>query len=208
METTGDYAQYRDELVAAATAVANSELLSLSGHGNVSIRPAGTDQVYYTAAPTLRGFGAQSVVRLDLSGEVLQGTLPPLSAAAVEMHLAVYRSRPDVGCVLHTHSPAATTFAVAGRPIRAWAEPMVIFGLDGGVPVVPYALRGIAAAKNIRAAMTPGHYAMLLENHGVLTFHESAKQALHVAILVEEAARLGLSAAALGGPKDIPGRPS
>ncbi|WP_305783548.1 class II aldolase/adducin family protein [Symbioplanes lichenis] len=206
MDPTGDETSHRDALVAAAGAVAASRILSLSGHGNVSIRPGDGNVVYYTAAPSLRDFPPEAVVRLELSGRVLDGTLPPLSAAAVDMHLTVYRYRPDVHCVIHTHSPAATTFAVAGRPIRAWAEPLVIFGMDDGIPVVPYARRGTpAAAEHIRAALRPGLSAILLENHGVLTFHETVKQALHTAVLVEEAAQLGLGAAALGGPKDISG---
>ncbi|GAB1690767.1 class II aldolase/adducin family protein [Krasilnikovia sp. M28-CT-15] len=203
--TIVDLRSARDELVAAAAAVTTADILSLSGHGNVSLRLTGRNEILYTASPSLRGFQAAQIVRIRLDGEVLEGNLPPLSAAAVQMHLAVYAEQDDANCVIHTHSPAATTYAVAGHPILPWAEPLVIFGLDAGVPVVPYARRGTPdAAANIRSAITPDTHALLLENHGVLVFHRSVAEAVRTGVLIEEAARLGIGATVLGGARVIP----
>jgi L-ribulose-5-phosphate 4-epimerase len=121
------------------------------------------------------------------------------------MHTAMYADHPDVGCVLHTHSPYATAYAVARRPIGCWVEALAMFGLAAGVPVAGYGPRGSAEAiAGIRAAITPAVPAVLLANHGVLVFHRTPELAILVGGVVEEAAQAGLNAAALGGPVEIP----
>ena len=193
------------ELVEVAAAVVSSGAISLSGHGNVSIRLPGRDQILYTAAPTLRDFDMSAVAHIALNGQLLSGHLPQLSAAVVEMHTAVYRERDDVGCVIHTHSPFATAHAVAHRPIGCWAEPFVIFGLEAGVPVVPYAPRGSAEAiSHIRTAIDAERKALLLANHGVLAFDATPEDTVRVGVLVEEAAQLGIYAELIGGHHEIP----
>ncbi len=121
------------------------------------------------------------------------------------MHTAMYRDQPDVGCVLHTHSPFATAHAVAQRPIDCWIEALAMFGLADGVPVAPYGPRGSEqAVANIRAAVRPGVPAVLLANHGVLVFHRTPELAVLVGGVVEEAAQAAINAHALGGPVAIP----
>ena len=81
------------------------------------------------------------------------------------MHTAMYEDHSDVGCVLHTHSPYATAYAVAHRPIGCWVEALAMFGLPTGVPVAGYGPRGSdQAVANIRATITPGVPAVLLAN--------------------------------------------
>lgn len=131
--------------------------------------------------------------------------MTPVSAEIVHMHTRVYQRRPDVGSVLHTHSPFATAFAVAGRPIECWAEPLVRAGITEPVPVAAYAPRGSdEAVQNIVAAIGPQTKAVLLANHGVLVFHEDLQMAAQVQFALEEAAQVGLYALSLGGPKIIP----
>jgi L-fuculose-phosphate aldolase len=93
--------------------------------------------MYYTSASSLKGLRADGIVRVALDGTLLEGTLPPIQAAVVAMHTAMYRDRADVGCVVHTHSPHATAFAVANRPIACWIEALAMFGLADGVAVAP-----------------------------------------------------------------------
>ena len=70
---------------------------------------------------------------------------------------------------IHTHSPYATAYAVAHRPIGCWTEALAMFGLPSGVPVAGYGPRGSdEAVANIRSAVVPGVPAVLLANHGVL----------------------------------------
>jgi L-fuculose-phosphate aldolase len=146
------------------------------------------------------------VVRVSLDGTLLEGELPPIQGAVVAMHTAMYRDRPDVGCVVHTHSPYATAYAVANRPIACWIEALAMFGLADGVPVAAYGPRGSEqAVANIRRAVRPGVPAVLLANHGVLVFHRTPELAILVGGVVEEAAQAAINAQVLGGPVEIPG---
>ena len=128
-----------------------------------------------------------------------------MAAAVVSMHALIYQERPDTGCVLHTHSPYATAFAVANRPIEGWTEAFGIFGLEDGVPLAKYGPRGSdQAIANIRDALTAKTKAVLLANHGILCFHTTAQLALQMNIIIEEAAQSAIFAAGLGGPKVVP----
>ena len=148
---------------------------------------------------------AEAVARVGLDGTLREGQLPPIQAAVVAMHSAMYSDRDDVGCVVHTHSPFATAYAVAHRPIGCWIEALAMFGLPDGVPIADYAPRGSAEAiARIRAAALPGVPAVLLANHGVLVFHRTPELAVLVGGVVEEAAMAGLRTAGIGGPVEIP----
>ncbi len=195
-----------DEVLSAAARVVAGGAISANGHGNVSLRAPGAEEMYFTSAPSLRGLGPDGVVRVGLDGTLLEGQLPPIQGAVVAMHTAMYQDGPEVGCVVHTHSPFATAFAVANRPIDCWIEALAMFGLPDGVPVAAYGPRGSEASiANIRRAVRPGVPAVLLANHGVLVFHRSADLAILVGGVVEEAAQAAINAQALGGPVEIPG---
>jgi L-ribulose-5-phosphate 4-epimerase len=193
------------QVVDVAQRVVASGAISANGHGNVSIRVPGAEEMYFTAGPSLRNHPVSAVVRVGLDGTLLEGELPPIQGAVVAMHTAMYADNRDVGCVLHTHSPHATAYAVARRPIGCWVEALAMFGLESGVPVAGYAPRGSdEAVASIRAAVTPGVPAVLLANHGVLVFHRTPELAILVGSIVEEAAQAGINAAPLGGPVEIP----
>ena len=194
-----------DQVADIAARVVASGAISANGHGNVSVRVPGAQEMYFTAGPSLRDHPASAVVRVGLDGTLLEGELPPIQGAVVAMHTAMYADHPDVGCVLHTHSPYATAYAVARRPIRCWIEALAMFGFQDGVPVAGYGPRGSAEAiAGIRAAVTPGVPAVLLANHGVLIFHRTPELAILAGGVVEEAAQASINAAALGGPVEIP----
>ena len=194
-----------DQVVDIAQRVVASGAISANGHGNVSVPVPGAAEMYFTAGPSLRGHSVSSVVRIGLDGTLLEGELPPIQGAVVAMHTAMYADHPDVGCVLHTHSPYATAYAVAHRPIGCWVEALAMFGLATGVPVAGYGPRGSEQAiASIRASVTPGVPAVLLANHGVLVFHRTPELAILVGGVIEEAAQAGINAAALGGPVEIP----
>ena len=146
-----------DQVVDVAQRVVASGAISANGHGNVSIRVPGAAEMYFTAAPSLRDHPRSAVVRVGLDGTLLEGDLPPIQGAVVAMHTAMYADSAEVGCVLHTHSPYATAYAVAHRPIGCWNEALAMFGLPHGVPVAGYGPRGSdEAVANIRAAVAVG----------------------------------------------------
>jgi len=193
------------QVVDVAARVVASGAISANGHGNVSLRVAGSDEMYFTAAPSLRDHPVSAVVRVGLDGELREGDLPPIQRAVVAMHTAMYADHDEVGCVIHTHSPFATAYAVAHRPIGCWVEALAMFGLPTGVPVAGYGPRGSdEAVANIRAAAVAGVPAVLLANHGVLVFHRTPELAILTGGIVEEAAQAGINAAGIGGPVEIP----
>ena len=194
-----------DQVVDVAQRVVASGAISANGHGNVSLRVPGAEEMYFTAGSSLRNHAPSAVVRVGLDGTLLEGELPPIQSAVVAMHTALYEDHPDVGCVLHTHSPYATAYAVAHRPIGCWVEALAMFGLPSGVPVAGYGPRGSEqAVANIRAAVIAGVPAVLLANHGVLVFHRTPELAVITGGIVEEAAQAGLNASSIGGPVEIP----
>ena len=198
-------ADFVNQVVDVAQRVVASGAISANGHGNVSLRVPGADEMYFTAGPSLRNHPASAVVQLGLDGTLREGELPPIQGAVVAMHTAMYADNPDVGCVLHTHSPYATAFAAAHRPIGCWVEALAMFGLPDGVPIAAYGPRGSdQAVANIRAAVSPGVPAVLLANHGVLVFHRTPDLAIMVGGIVEEAAQAGIRAAGIGGPVEVP----
>jgi L-ribulose-5-phosphate 4-epimerase len=198
-------ADFVSQVVDVAQRVVASGAISANGHGNVSLRVPGSDEMYFTAGPSLRNHPASAVVRLGLDGTLREGELPPIQGAVVAMHTAMYADNPDAGCVLHTHSPYATAFAAAHRPIGCWVEALAMFGLPNGVPVAAYGPRGSdQAVVNIRAAVSPGVPAVLLANHGVLVFHRNPDLAIMIGGIVEEAAQAGIRAAGIGGPVEVP----
>jgi L-fuculose-phosphate aldolase len=192
---------YIDGLIDATRRVLAGGAIGANGHGNLSLRVAGADEMYFTSASSLQGLTVEGIARVRLDGTLIEGQLPPIQGAVVDMHASRYRASEEVGCVLHTHSPFATAFAVAGRPIECWIEAMAMFGLADGVPVAAYGPRGSAeAVANIDAAVRPGVPAVLLANHGVLVFHRTPELAVLVGGVVEEAAQAALNAMLLGGP--------
>ncbi len=197
--------QMVDQVIDVARRVVASVAISANGHGNVSLRVPGEDEMYFTGGHSLLDHPAAAVARVGLDGTLREGQLPPVQAAVVAMHTALYADSADVGCVIHTHSPFATAYAVAQRPIGCWIEALAMFGLPDGVPVAAYGPRGSTeAVANIRAAVVPGVPAVLLANHGVLVFHRTPELAIMVGSVVEEAAEAGINAGRVGGPVELP----
>lgn len=201
---TATIEELRAQLATTAAGVVASGAISPNGHGNLSLRVPGAPEMLFSTAPTLHGLTPDMAARIALNGEVIEGEVPPINRAVIDMHTAIYNDLPDAGCVIHTHAPYATAFAVARTPIDCWIEALAMFGLADGVPVAGYGPRGSAeAVANIRDAIKGGAPAVLLANHGVLVFHRTPEQALTVLGVVEEAARDAITAMAIGGPVAI-----
>lgn len=136
------------------------------------------------------------IVRLDPDGRQTGGTgAPPVETP---MHLAVYRSRADVGAIARTHSPAAAAFAAMGRPIR----PVHAFGTHLGdeVPVYPdiSLVSTIERGNAVAGALGPGD-AVLLRGNGTLVTAPTLVEAVMRAIWLEESALLQWRIGAMGG---------
>ena len=204
---SSEIANYKDQIISSCTALIDSGVMSISEHGNVSARVQGTDTFLLTAGGSLANMTPENIALFSLDGTLLEGAVEPTSAEIVDMHGIVYRLRPDMGGALHTHSPFATSFAVAGEPIPLIYEALARFNMTDGVPVAGYGPRGSKeSVDNIATAIEahPNTGGVLLASHGVLAFADTVAGAVRANIIIEESAILGLNARVLGGAKLIP----
>src|SRR5256886_15333059 len=164
--------------------------------GLVVIKPSGV--LYDELRP-------EDHVVVNLEGDIVEGELKPSSDTA--SHLYVYRHRPDVNGVVHTHSSYATAFAALGRSIPVFLTaiadefgspiPCAGFALIGGEEI------GREVVENIGESA-----AVLLKNHGVFTVGHTARAAVKAAVMVEDVARGGWVAPPLcqpgeSGPQEL-----
>jgi L-ribulose-5-phosphate 4-epimerase len=140
-------------------------------------------------------------VVVNLQGDVVEGTLKPSSDTA--SHLYIYRHRPDVNGVVHTHSPYATAFAALGRPIPVYLTAMGDeFG--GPIPCAGFALIGDEEIGRQVVEHIGSSPAVLLKQHGVFTVGPTAEAAVKTAVMVEDVAHTVWLALQLGQPEEIP----
>jgi L-ribulose-5-phosphate 4-epimerase len=136
------------------------------------------------------------MVVVDLEGDVIEGHLKP--SVDTNTHLYIYRHRPDVFGIAHTHSPYATTFAVLGEPIPACLTATAMLG--GEVPLGGYVPIGGEAIGAEIVNKIGNSLAIIMQNHGVFTIGPSAKAATKMAIEVEEIAKITHMAMLRGEP--------
>jgi len=157
--------------------------------GNVSARVPGADLlVIKPSGVSYDDLTPESMVVTNLHGSIVEGDLLPSSDT--DAHAYVYRVMPEVGGVVHTHSPYATAWAARGEAIPCVLTAMADeFG--GEIPVGPFALiGGDDIGKGIVATLS-GHRspAVLMRNHGVFTIGPTPKAAVKAAVMTEDVAR-------------------
>lgn len=199
--------QAREQLVQASRMLFQSGVMSHSGHGNMSFRLPGTEQMLLTSGGTIANMSPDQLAVVDFDGEVIKGDLESVTREIVGMHSCVYRVRKDVNAVIHTHSPHVTSFALANKPLPCAYEALLRFGVTEDIPVADWAPRGSQESiANIvkQIDQHPTVPALLLGNHGLLAFGHDALYATMVIISMEEAAEMTLEARMLGGEKPLP----
>lgn len=169
--------------------------------GNLSARVA-PDRVAITPTGTpYPDITDEDIVIVDLDGQTIEGRRPPSSELA--MHLIMYRIRPDVGGVVHTHASFATTLAVLRTPIPAVHYEIAALAVDE-VPVVPYVTYGtVDLAEQIRAAIGDAN-AALLANHGTIALGPTLEAAATHTQILEFLAMLYYRSRQLGEPVILP----
>ncbi|MDX1622796.1 MAG: class II aldolase/adducin family protein [Gemmatimonadota bacterium] len=183
----------RREIVAVGRRLYERGLVAGS-EGNVSVRPGG-GRLVTTPSGACKGFlEPADLVVTDLEGRPLEAGRP---SSELKMHLEIYRRRDDVRAVVHAHPPTATGFAIAGRPLDECVVPEVIATL-GMVPIVPYGTPSTAEVAERIAPYVPAHDALLLANHGAVTYGPELERAVNAMESIEQAARSLLVAHQLG----------
>ena len=169
---------------------ADREGLCRHRSGNFSVRDAETGLICITpTAMDREEMTADDIVVIDMDGHTVESLHVHRPTSELMMHTAIYRSRSDVWAVAHTHSRAATAFAVMNKSIPAIVYELSILGCrEGYVPVAPYGRPGTrAAAENVLAPLSISDVA-LMQAHGVVAVAENLKEALLKASYVEELA--------------------
>jgi len=191
----------RRELVRLHAELPRHDLVVWTG-GNVSARDPETGLVAIKPSGVrYDDLTAESMVILDLDGNVVEGSHTPSSDTA--SHLYIYRHRPDVNGVVHTHSRYATAFAAVGRPIPVYLTAHADeFG--GEIPCAGFAMIGDEAI-GAQVVESIGHSsAVLLKNHGVFTVGPDAEAAVKAAVMTEDVAATVFLALQLGEPDRLP----
>jgi L-fuculose-phosphate aldolase len=166
-----------------------------SNDGNISAR-LDERRVVITPTGVSKGFmNPEDMAIVDMEGKVLSGTKKPSSE--VFMHLAIYKSRPDVHSVCHAHPPYATGFAVAGISLEQCILPEVIIVL-GGIPLVEYGTPGTEEFFRPVLKIVDKYDAFLLANHGALTIGKDVVNAYHKMETLEHFAHIAFVAQQLG----------
>lgn len=197
----------RQAVIDGANFLVRIGAISMSHHGNFSVRVPHTDTILLTATSSFDNLRPENLALLDLEGRLLEGEINPTNAEIVHMHAIVYKERPETGAVVHTHSTYATSFALAGRSLGCAYEALVRQDMTDGIPLAKYGPRGSAeSVSNIAKALntTKNTKAVLLENHGVLAFGADPAAAARANLIVEETAQMAIFAEVLGGAKNIP----
>jgi L-ribulose-5-phosphate 4-epimerase len=192
----------RAQIIAAVKVLYDRGAIQFGGSANASVRLSdGSDHILVTARGLPRDIGEEDFGIVSLSGEFIGGTLGKGVRSVIEMHTHAYR-KPGVGAVIHTHSPFATTFAVAHKPIPAHYEPLLNKGQRVEIPVSSYGDRNSGEMVGKLDALLQQHSqtnAILLANHGLLAFQETPLKTAELIVSIEETAALVLRATLLGG---------
>lgn len=173
--------------------------------GHVSVRVPGEAGLFFMKPHSI-GFGemtAETVLTIDLEGQVVAGAARRHSE--VFIHTEIFRARPDVQAVVHSHPVHSVALSVSSRPLRPFSQGGAVFA--GGLPVFTETMdliRTPAQGAAVAAVLGP-HRAVLLRAHGLAMTGASLEEAVILCVMLEEAARIQLLAEAAGATApDLP----
>jgi L-fuculose-phosphate aldolase len=168
--------------------------------GHISVRLPDNPALFYMKPHSigLDEVTLDNILTIDLDGKVVAGTARRHSE--VFIHSEIYKVRPDVACVIHTHPPHAVALSGSGRPLRAYSQAGALFydslGLYADtINLIRSAAMGASVARALGARR-----GVLLKNHGVAVVGSTIEQAVISVIALETAARIQLLAEAAGDP--------
>ena len=163
--------------------------------GNLSVRLDG-DRVLVTPTGVSKGaMRSTDMVIVDLDGQQVAGRRNVTSELG--MHLLIYRTRPDIQAIVHAHPPTATGFAAAGIPLTEPLVCEVVMGL-GCIPLARYGTPGTSELAQTLEPYVPAYDAILMSNHGVVTYGDTLEHAYMKMETVEHFARIALVTHCLG----------
>lgn len=170
--------------------------------GNISVK-LNDNEFLCTPTGVSKGFMTpEYICKVDRDGNVIQANGNFKPSSEIKMHMRVYKERPDVMSVVHAHPMYATGFAIAGIPLTQPIMPEAVITL-GCVPIAEYGTPSTDEIPDAVSKYLPYYDAVLLENHGALTFADSLLSAYHKMESVEFYANLLFISKQLGGPQEL-----
>jgi L-fuculose-phosphate aldolase len=192
---------YRKEIVQFGRMLCDGGLVAATD-GNLSVR-LDADRILVTPTGASKGrLKPSDMVIVDPEGKRLSGRRAVTSE--IGMHLLIYRLRPDVKAIVHAHPPTATGFAAAGMALTEPLVSEVVMGL-GAIPLARYGTPGTSELAQTLEPYVPNYDAILMSNHGVVTYGETIEQAYMRMETVEHFAKIALVTHLLGRQKPLRG---
>ena len=178
------YQAFKEQVVKTAQQLTERGYLMATG-GNLSVRITGQAALAITPSNfDYLKMQPEDICILDFDLNVLEGQLKPSVESG--MHAGIYRARPDVNAVVHTHQVYASALALINAPIPALFDEQVRF-LGRSVEIIPYAPSGTGFLKNTIVKHIQNHHnAYILQNHGVLCFGHDVERAAHNVEILEK----------------------
>src|SRR6516165_778262 len=186
--------QHREDIVQFGKLLHQTGLVAATD-GNLSVRMDGSNIL---CTPTLMSKGLmqpEALVLVDHHGHKVKGSREVSSEIA--MHLLIYRMRSDVHAVVHAHPPTATGFAASGMALDRPLVSEIVVSL-GSVPLASYETPGTPELAQALAPLVREHDAILMANHGVVTYGASLLEAYMNMETVEHYAKIALVTHLLG----------
>ena len=192
---------FRDDVVLHAKKMWAAGLV-VGSAGNIS-RRAGLERIAITPTSVqYESLTRDDVVEIDLAtGRSVDSMREP--SYELPMHLAVYRSHPEVAAIVHTHAPYVTALSILRRPLPPVIDEMMVY-FGGPVEVADYAFTGTDAVGTNVVRALGDRTAVLLANHGNVCVGRDLEHALHIAVVMESCARAYLEALRVGEPVPLP----
>ena len=170
--------------------------------GNISVK-LNDNEFLCTPTGVSKGFMTpEYICKVDADGKVIEANPGFKPSSEIKMHMRVYKERPDVNAVVHAHPMYATGFAIAGIPLTQPIMPEAVISL-GAVPIAEYGTPSTEEIPDAVSKYLQSYDAVLLENHGALSFSDSLLNAYHKMESVEFYAKLLYISKQLGGPKEL-----
>jgi L-fuculose-phosphate aldolase len=166
--------------------------------GHISMRLPDTSALFFMKPHSvgLDEITAENILTIDLDGNVVAGTSKRHSE--VYIHSEIFKARPDVNCVLHTHPPYSIALSSTGRPLRAYSQPGALFyNAIGTYTDTINLIRTTEMGAGVAKALGP-HRAVLLKNHGVVVTGATIAEVVVGAIALEDAAMIQMTIEAAG----------
>jgi len=194
---------YAKELICEYSRRIYARQFVAGNEGNISCR-TGENEIWITPTMESKGYlTPETLVKLDLEGNILSA--PYLPSSESKMHLGLYKENPTITAVIHAHPPVATAYACCGKNISTllMPEPISLFGEE--IVVAPYAVPGTDDVPDSVRQYAKTHRALLLSNHGALTWAATMKEAFFAMEILEQYCYISLIAKNhIGDPNQVP----